>query len=358
MNTKYIYLIAFILYFFQYNITAQPISTNCNLERYIDRPLTLHKNNFEFACGYEFGALLNTFDENGKNINLADAGIAASKYMLEFQLTYGITERLQLQTLISNNSYKKTFSPVVYKGIGNNLLQFYEIQTKTGFSDPNIRLNYLLLNNDCKLSLSFGGGISVPIFKYRPENPEIDSSGEDLVTKYQFVYKYHNGLGTPVYNLNIVLKYRFGDIGGNNFLSKVNARLLTDYYTAPSTISTNDWQYIFNSEYPNSVTYQSLPLKYKEGSWFSNRLFIDYQAFSITSFLMGFSNKYYFHGWTQYSSMKVAENDLYESDLLLGTHIQATSQFRIDELITVPVCGENTESYFTWQTALIYYIKK
>jgi len=342
-------------------VMAQDSTNNYLSERYIDRPLTLHKNNLEFAFSYQFGALMSIFNENGDHINIADEGISSSNQMLNFQLTYGITERLQVQALLSNYSYKKTSQLVIQYGFGYTFKYINGLETSKGFFDPSIRLNYLLIGNDKKLSLSIGGGISIPVAKYKPESPMIDSSllrvqnGFSSVN-YVFNYRYHNGTGAPVYNLNMALKFRPGSISGTDFSSKIIARLYTDYYTAPAKVSTNDWQYVFDAGNPNDYTFQPLAIKQKKGDWLINRLYIDYQAYSIVSFMLGASSVIYFHGWNQTESMKIAENDVSETSLLIGAHFQASPRLRIDQLFTLPVAGKSTESYFNCQFALIYKI--
>jgi hypothetical protein len=90
----------------------------------------------------------------------------------------------------------------------------------------------------------------------------------------------------------------------------------------------------------------------------TNKVYIDWQAFNITSFLIGVNNRKYFHGWNQTDFMKIAENDVSETNLLIGAHIQATPRLRIDEIISLPVSGQNIESFFNCQISLVYYLMK
>ncbi|HEX2935296.1 MAG TPA: hypothetical protein VHO72_08070 [Bacteroidales bacterium] len=258
-----------------------------DIERYIDKPLTLHKNNLELGLGYQFGALTNIYDNNGHIV--ADEGIAASNYAVNTQLTYGITERLQLQTLVNYLSYTRRIEPVLQSGVGLNPVTYTQgILNYKGLIDPNFNIKYLLLTNKHKVSIAIGGGISLPVAKYKPEKPTIDAYIYNKYTiGYNFLYTNHNGLGTAVYNLNCAIKLRLGDSRENNSLSKIIVRLYTDYYTAPATVSTNDWHYVFDAGDPNGYTLQSLPLKHKEGDWLSNKLLVDWQAFNITSFQIG-----------------------------------------------------------------------
>jgi hypothetical protein len=327
-------------------------------ERYIDKPLTLHKNNLEFGLGYQFGALTNIYDNNGHVV--ADEGIAASNYAVNTQLTYGITERLQLQTLVNFFSYTRRIEPVLQSGVGLNPITYTQgIINYKGLIDPNFNLKYLLLSNKHKVSIAIGGGISLPMAKYRPEKPNIDAYVYDKYTMgYNFLYTNHNGLGTSAYNLNCAIKLSLRGFRENISLSKLIVRLYTDYYMAPATVSTNDWHYVFEAGNPNGYTVQSLSIKHKEGNWFSNKLLIDWQAFNITSFQFGASNRYYFHGWNQTDYMKTAENDVSETCLLLGSHIQASQRLRIDNFVSIPVKGRNIDSFFNCQIALVYYLMK
>ncbi len=358
--TKKIFSVAVIFSFlWQHNyLQAQATTNNAVNERYIYKPLTLHKNNLEFGLGYQFGTLLSIFNENGNSINMANAGIAASNQLINFQMTYGITERLQVQSLLSYYSYSKTTESVIQKGLGNFISLINGIEKSNSFTDPNLRLNYLLIKNERKLSISLGCGMSFPLEKYKPEMPIIESIYSSNVSKTNFLYKKNEGLGTPSYNLNSAFKLRLGESHGSGILSKIIVRLYTNYYTTTSAVSTNDWQYVFDAGNPNGYTYQTLPLKHKEGDWLSNKLFIDWQAFNITSFLFGVHSRHYFHGWNQTDYMKIAENDVSETNLLFGTHIQATPRLRIDEIFTLPVSGKNIESYFNCQISLVYYLMK
>ena len=349
---------AFVILFIVsiYYVEGQENINNPVVERYIDRPLALHRNNLEFSLDYDFGALLKIFDEKGKSINMANEGIAASNQKINFQLTYGITERIQLQTLFAYYSYEKTMEPVDQIGLNYDVIETKGIQRSNGFIDPNLRLNYLLIKNERKLSISFGCGMSFPVAKYKPEKPKIDSINIGNGIRYNFLYNNKNGMGTPIYNLNLALKLRLGDYLGNDLLSKIIVRLYSDYYTVPIAVSTNDWQYIFDVGNPNGYTFQSLSLKHKEGDWLSNKIFIDWQAFNITSFQIGATNRYYFHGWNQTNYMKTIEYDVSETSLLFGAHIQASPRIRIDEQLSLPIAGKNIESYFNCQIALIYKI--
>lgn len=342
-----------------HDIKGQIQENNKSLERFIDRPLTLHKNNLEFYFGYQFGSLRNSFDKNGNRLNMAKEGVTASDQMLNLQLTYGLTERIQLQTLFAYYAKEKALEPIAQKGLGSGVSLTNYIMKSNGFIDPNFKINYLLIKNQKKISFTIGCGISLPVSKYKPEPPNVDSIYVDQYrTDYNFLYQYHNGLGTPVYNLNCAFKLRLGNYLANDLLSKIILRLYFDYYSAPSELLTNDWQYVFDAGKPNGYTFQSLPIKHKQGDWLSNRLLIDWQAFNITSFQIGASNRYYFHGWNQTDYMKIAENDICETNLLVGAHIQATSRLRIDELLSLPIAGKSVESDFTWQIGLIYNLLK
>jgi hypothetical protein len=338
-------------------LLAQNEDNGFRPERYIDRPLTIHNKNFEFAFGYQFGSLSSVYDQGGQSLSLADAGIAASNQTCDFQFTYGITERIQIQALISYYKYVKTTNEVIQAGIGYKTTESYGIKNSVGLLDPNIKLNYLILGNERKLSLSLGAGFTLPVAKYKPDIPEVDISGPENNPTYQFVYKYHNGLGTAAYNLNMALKYRFGNISADEFLSRFIARLYTNFNIAPEAILTNDWYSVFDVQNPDAFTFQPLYMNHQEGQWLENKLYVDYQAFNITSFFVGACYRNYFHGWNQINSLKILENDADETSLLIGAHIQASPKLRIDELIVKPVSGKNMESFFVCQIALIYNIK-
>jgi hypothetical protein len=339
-----------------HNLSAQITENKALTERLIDRPLTLHKKHLEVDFAYRFGSLLSITDPDGKKINISEAGIAASSNLVNLRLTYGISERLQVQSVLSYYSHKKTTETIVQKGISSKLTQIFGIITTKGILDPEVRVNYLLLDNNKKISLSIGAGISIPLAKYKPEYPKIDSIGEEILSSYQYTLNQPNGTGVPVYNVNLVARYRLGSLAGTDFRSKISLRLLSDFYTVPTTVSTNNWLSVFDAGNPLGFTFQDYPIKHKVGDWAYNRLFIDYQAFNIAMFSFGVTNRQYYHGWEESKAMKIAEYDVSETSLVLGAQIQVSPKLRINELITLPVSGKGLESFFTCQFSIIYKI--
>ncbi|HOT15359.1 MAG TPA: hypothetical protein PK252_11420 [Bacteroidales bacterium] len=324
-------------------------------ERYIDRPLTLHSSNMEFSFGYQFGVLSSIYDNKSNSVSIADAGIASSSQAANIQFTYGVTENWQVQAFV-NYSYINTSTAMVAQSTGNTVMQTEGIEKISGMFDPELRMAYLLIGSDKKLSLSVGGGLTLPVSAHKPDKPEIKYFAGSL-DEYRFVYNYRNGAGSMAYNLNMALKYRFGGTSDNNHSSKLIARLFTDFYTTPGKVSTNDWQYVFDAENPNDFTYQELPVKYKKGDWLVNRLYFDYQAYTIASFMFGISNRLYFHGWKQTADLKVSEYDVSETAFSVGAHIQASPRLRIDESFTLPVMGKSIRTFFTCQLSLVYLIQ-
>jgi len=358
MKTKSLIFVAVFIVFLVQTIAVKSQETEIATtpERYIDRPLTLHKNNLELGFGYQVGSLFSVFDKSSNRLNIEDAGISSTNRLSNLQFTWGITERIQLQSLISTFKYKKTNKKIREFGFGYQYYDMLGIETSQGFYDPEIRFNYLLLGNQNKISLSLGCGIAIPLAKYKPENLQIDSTVIGGISTYNFNYKYHNGLGAIAYNINMMVKLRLGTRSGDNLLSKINFRLYTDYYKVPSTVSTNDWHFIFDPAKPNGFTFQNLPVVHKEGDCMTNRIFIDYQPYSIVAFMLGFYNRMYFNGWNEISKIKIAENKAAETSLLFASHIQATPKLRIDQLFGLPIFGKNTESFFNIQVAFVYAI--
>ena len=95
ISLKVAFLLLFILGFYQ--LPAQDTDIYSLLtEKYVDRPVNVHRGQLQVNTGYELSVLNRKFDSEGKAVNLAKDGSAAMQNLFPIDIRYGILEHLQL----------------------------------------------------------------------------------------------------------------------------------------------------------------------------------------------------------------------------------------------------------------------
>ena len=300
-------------------------------ERYVDRPINVHKGQLQINSGYRFSILNKKYDVQGDKIDLAKDGAAAVEHLIPLDIRFGILEYVQFTTKIN---YARTGIRERNTWIfsGDNMISIDELNEYKGMDDLYVGLDLRAPFLPSNLDWTLSGGLFIPIVDHQPDQPKHIQHILTLATDYtQISYYYKNKYNSGVLGGSIgtafqVSTTKFAFILSGNFSSCLkdgesitwNSRIIDDnfsYYTEG---------YEYN-------TGQQLDLT----ALFAYQV-IDWFAATGTFTMMNGSG-----GWTTGTGKKIG---LREESLMtagIGYEILTSPNLRIFQSISFPVKGEN-----------------
>jgi hypothetical protein len=315
-------------------------------ENAIQRPLTLHKNQFRVGLGYDFYIYNSLYDVDGNKEKLSDLGIAVGQTEIPIYLNYGILDFFDISA-----GFK--YASQIYRGLPIAIATSYDIPVsvneyryRKGFTDIEVKLNGRVPFKTRKFDLLFMAGIDLPMAGNEPSKPEHTIRTTVIIdTIHNINYNYYDtwGNGTTMYQAGIGFKYRIGR-GALNIFSQ---------YKVPSGISESKIWYhrLIDMSW---FEYRSEKYKYQLDEILELRIrgeFLLFPWFDITLDIDYFTAG---GGWSEVSGKRVGDYDRNELLFVPGYEILATPRFWIRQRITLPISGANTLTSSRIETRLIY----
>jgi hypothetical protein len=334
-------LILFILSFYPSPAQVTDIYSLLT-ERYVDRPINVHRGQFQVNTGYELSVLNRKFDSEGKAVNLAKDGSAAMQHLFPVDIRFGLLEHLQISAVIN---YART-------GIRERNIWIIGYDAEVSIDE----LNEYKGPDNLNLGLSFGaplgleyfdlnitGNISLPVFDHTSEQPDHTTYTAKLATTYtQLNYYYKNKFGSGIITgtLGTNLKFRASDLS-----VILNSQFSTGLKEGENTL----WRsYLVENEFE----YTSETYHYKSGQQIEFLVLFAYQAidwFTMQLFVNG-TNTY--GGWSDVTGKKVG----YRPENLivggLGYEILVSPHLRLFQTTSVPLWGKNIMGSFIIHTGI------
>lgn len=316
------------------------------VERSIDRPLTVHKNQLQINAGYDFSMLSRRIDESGNRINLSKAGIASAMHTFPMDVRYGILEFLELST---GTSYKKSGirSEDYWIFSGSSKIRIQDINEHKGFEDIFLKLGLRLPLKLKSFDWSVSGSVTLPVAKYKPDKPNHEAILVDPVNNsYIFNCHYNNrfGTGVPTLKTGSAVKLR---------TDRIAVRASANYLEAFSSGENINWKSrrIYEEFEYTDLSYKYLPSQvincsgvftYQAIAWFSQFVLIDYYKI--------------YGGWSEITGKRVANEDRYYLFVSFGFEIQVSPYLRLFQLVELPGWGNNTDAPVCFTTNLSFNI--
>ena len=311
-------------------------------ERYVDRPINVHRGQLQINTGYELSVLNKKFDSEGKAVNLAKDGSAAMQHLFPFDVRYGLLEHLQMSVGIN---YART-------GIRERNVWIIAYDTEVSIDElneykglDNLNLGFLFRDPfDFKnISWTLRGNILVPLFNHKPDQPDHSIYTAVLETSYtQLSYYYRNKYGSGILTgaLGTDLKLKT-----SNFSALLSGSFSSDLMEGTniqwrSNLVENEFEYYseeFNYKYGHQVEYLAL-FAYQAIDWFAVQLF----ACGI----------YTYGGWSEATGKKVGNRpeNLFSGGL--GYEILASPHLRLFQTLEIPFLGKNIMGSFVINTGI------
>jgi hypothetical protein len=318
--------------------TAMEILT----ERYVDRPVSMHRGQLQFNTGYDFSIINHKYDPEGNRIDLATDGSVSGKHTFPFNLKYGILEFLEASASISYASMGiRSQNHVTETGVGS--ISTKEIQTYRGMDDLFLGL---ALSNPFRLDfldLSVNGGISLPLFDHKPGQPSHRVTlSEPFPGSMDIEYRYNNkfGLGVPVSSVGGAIKFQ-----GRLF----SATALFTWSAGLKEGESISWESRLSQ---GEIRYREIPCRYGVGNTVDYTAVMAWQAINWFAVLVSFEGFYNTGAWSTETGKKVLEGTIALHAAGIGYDIQVTPALRLSQRLLLPYSGKNILAPRVFQTGI------
>lgn len=311
-------------------------------ERYVDRPIGMHRGQLQFNTGYDFSIINRKYDLRGEEIDLATDGSASSRHLFPFRLEYGILDFLQVSASInyarmgirSQNHWYETGVGTVSTREVDSYRGMDDLFLGIGLSDP-FRLDFL--------DVFISGGISLPLFDHKPGQP---SHRVEVSEPYpgpmdiEYLYNFKFGKGVPVAALGAAIKLRSNPFSAGAFLTHSSGLKEGESVSWESRLSRGE------------IAYREVPYQYGLGSTVDYRLDLAWQAidwFAVLASLEGFQNT---GAWSTETGKKVLEGKTSLHAIGIGYDIQVAPALRLSQKLILPITGRNILAPRIFQTGI------
>jgi hypothetical protein len=310
-------------------------------EKYTQRPLTLHRGQFQIYTGYELSVLNKDFTESGDINNLAEDGRAAVMHKIPLLLEFGVLEYLQISAGINYaKSGLRSRNRTIFGY--DSFLDIYELTEIKGTDHLSLGLDLRLPTGIDWLDISFSGGLNIPISDSEPEQPEhsyFEANGLAMLN-YHFFEKYSSGIKSSRADANI--KYRSPDFSIQASYSFSSAmedgeNIYWDSYLnlGEFTYSSEDYQY--NT---GQISYWEAIATYQAINWFNAQLFINSTQSK--------------NGWSTQSGLKLGDPDRSVINGGIGYEIQVMPNLRLSQHLQIPLAGKNYTASLSFLTGISF----
>ncbi|MBN2274718.1 MAG: hypothetical protein JXK95_10325 [Bacteroidales bacterium] len=307
-------------------------------ERYVDRPVAMHKGQFQFSSGYEFSIINAKYDRNGKKIDLAFDGSASAKQMMPFYIKFGVLDYLQL--VISTQYANMGIRSQNRKLVGfERVMNVSELNQYRGMNDLFLGIDLTAPVKWHPVNWLINAGISLPVFGSEPGKPDHTCTIIDNET-VALDYKYNNtfSTGVPVAFLGSSLKIRTQYISFTGiFLYSTGIRYGISY----------DWNFRLVS---NTFEYEKTQYEFNYGYTLDYYGELAAQAIKWFTVRLALSNFSHHGGWSNLTGKKVSSPEKSLVNVSLGYEILVSPALRIEQHMLLPVAGKNLISQMTFLT--------
>ncbi len=317
-------------------------------ENTLTRALTTHAHQFRAYGEYHLAFNRNRFETDGSRIDLLETGTSSIRNTLNFQVRYGITERLQASARITHVSHTERLQ-TVYRYVG-----FTDIAIEENVTVKNNGLSDLLLGLDWRLPVGrhdwvISAGAFVPVAEHEPPPPEILFF--DSPDYYDFrndhvldiTYRRPQGDGVFQYLLGSTFKFR---------MKKMAVTAGFDYLTSFQSGKTVSWQYRLQQD--STITFRDSELDYRLGYRVGYHVAVERQLlpwFSANMFYDGVATK---NGWTSNGVFKVSNRPNALHVVGIGYELLVTHKFWLRQSVSFSIAGINALAPIEIKTYFIY----
>lgn len=328
------YFLTLFMYFFTLAINGQETDIYTLLtEKYVERPLAMHKGQLQANTGYEFSIINKSFDLSGDPIDLRTDGSVFARHFFPIDIKFGILEYIQLNVHTNCGSMAIRSQINWLVSLDTNFL-YKELTIYKGLDDLYLGLDLTVpFPSDFHVNWVFTGGIHLPIFGHEPDKPSHSIQIlEPLLTQTPGTALQYNkkfGSGVPVLNLGSGIKFH---------LQKFSFTGSFYYQYGLKNGESIAWKARYKY---GAFEYISVPYDYKirnEMSYWGEFAWQAINWFAVTAFYSGFKH---WGGWSGITGQRIAFFDESLHSVGLGYEIQVSPALRFTQKTVLPVTGKN-----------------
>ena len=311
-------------------------------ERYVDRPVAMHRGQLQFNTGYDFSIINHKYDLEGNSIDLANDGTASAKHSFPFHLNYGILEFVEVSTSLhyasmgirSQNHQTET---------GSGSITTREIRTYRGADDLQLGLRISNPFRPDFLDASLYGGVTLPLFDHKPGQPDHRVEFlEPYPGSMDIEYRYHEkfGLGVPTAIMGASVKLRSHSFSGT---------LDGSYSYGMKEGESISWESRLSG---GEISYREVPYNYEVGNTVAYAADLAWQAidwFAVLASFEGFVNT---GAWSTETGKKVLEGKTALHSIGIGYDIQVSPSLRLHQRLLLPYLGSNILAPRVFETGI------
>jgi hypothetical protein len=324
------------------NLNAQETDIYSLLtERYIDRPINMHRGQVQVNTGYELSVLNRKFDINGKTLNLAKDGSAAMQHLFPLDIRFGILEHLQISAGINYARTGIRERSIWIAGYDTEL-SIDELNEYKGFDNLKLGLAFSAPSGLKHLNWIIHGNISLPVFNSRPDQPAHTVYAPLFATTTQISYYYKNKFGSGIFT---------GSFGTDlKFIISNLSIFISSNFTTPLKEATNiQWR---SNLIDYEFQYYTQEFTFKCGKQIEYSALFAYQAIDWLAMQLFVNGNNTYGGWSNVTGKKIGYRPQNLIACGLGYEIMVSPHLRLFQTIDIPVKGENIMGFFVINTAI------
>lgn len=297
-------------------------------ERFVDRPINVHRGQLQVNSGYKFSIINKKFDSDGNKIDLTEDGSPAVEHLIPLDIRFGVLEHLQFSAKI--NYARSGIREQNLLIITDEQINIDKLNEYNGMDDL-----YLGLDIRAPLGLKLvdwtvSAGLSLPIADHKPEQPDHKIQTMTIITEftqviYQFKNKYSDGVMIASFGTNF-------QAGTSSFSVLVGGNFKTGMKEGESIF--------WNSRLVDGeFEYESQEYQYHPGQQISYNALVAYQAIDWFVVLGSFSGLKTYNGWSNESQKKIGYPEASLLSAGIGYEIMVTPSLRLFQMVEFPVAG-------------------
>jgi hypothetical protein len=310
-------------------------------ERFVDRPINVHRGQLQINSGYNFSIINKKFDADGKSIDLTEDGSPAVKQLIPLDIRFGILEHLQFSAKIN---YARTGIRERNIGIATeDQISIDHLDEYKGLDDLYIGLDIRAPLGLKWIDWTVSGGLFLPVADHKPEKPSHRILTLAYETEYtQINYHYINKYSSGVPGASLGSSFQFCI---SNFSVLIGGNFMTGLKEGKSIF--------WNSRLVDGAfEYESQEYQYYPGQQISYHALLAYQAIDWFVILGSFSGLQTSNGWSNQSQKKIGYPEESFVGAGLGYEIIVSPNLRITQMIELPVAGKNHLGFLVINTGV------
>jgi hypothetical protein len=315
---------------------------------YNQRPLNIYRGQLQIDAGYKFAVRAQSFDSNGKLVNLKSNGTGSVYHYYFAELRYGLTNFIELgaETDFLRRGIRDATTKVVsVTTTATETVTLNKLTESRGMGDLFVYTALQLPFEYHWFDIGIKGGMFLPTAKHESKQPTntvqtyLTASNEYTVNLH---YNFTNGYGVPVYYIGLSAKVTLG-----KFSSEAAWTMRTPMKEGTSI----RWE---ETLVEKVFSYEDKSYKYLLSNSFTTDVSLHYQA---TGWFNVFVNGSIFRtkgGWTEYWGNKYINSEKRLVNIEPGFELQVSPSITIYQVAGFPVKGKNNDAPFYLFTTLSY----